>query len=42
MLDFLLFALFCWGIYELFKAKKTGLAIFLIVAFLIWAIVSLG
>jgi len=42
MFDFILFAGFCWGIYDLFKAKKTGLAIFLIIAFLLWALVSLG
>ena len=42
MFQFILFALFAYGIYWLFSTGKKGLAIFLIVAFLLWALVSLG
>jgi len=38
MFDFLLFALFCCLIYGLFKAGHKWFAIFLIVAFLVWAV----
>jgi len=41
MFSFILFALFCWGVYELFRHGKGGFATFLIVAFLLWALFQL-
>ncbi|MDB4984691.1 MAG: hypothetical protein JWM20_870 [Patescibacteria group bacterium] len=40
MFAFILFAIFCYGIYELFRHGKIGIAIFLILAFLVWAFFS--
>ena len=40
MFAFLLFAAFCCLIYWLFKIGSKGLAIFLILAFLVWAFFS--
>jgi hypothetical protein len=42
MFEFILFAGFCYFIYWLFSTGKKGLAIFLIVAFLLWGLANLA
>ena len=42
MFAFLLFVAFCCLIYWLFKSGNNGLAIFLMLAFLVWAFFSLA
>jgi len=42
MLDFILFVAFCCLIYALFKTGHKGLAIFLSLLSVVWALFSLG